>query len=568
MQIKNSYLQKIDKFKKILREYNSADMFIEKAEQLETKITDFIIKVPLIGRFSAGKSRLLNTFLERNILEWSDSPTTAVATELKFAEKEKLLIHFEDNSIQEREIKSLNSLEKEIDKIKLIEIYINNKKLQQIPQIVLVDMPGIDSNNYRHTKAVANYIVNGHYFIAVATPLDAFNDRLLNQISEFANYDYDNFSFILTRKNSTPNLNETQDKLASFLKDRYKKEIFVGTTEASKLGNDIADFEKSLEIIIENQETIFLAQFQNELDCLFRDATDFISNKLKGSNLTAEQIDDTIKEIEKVIDNERGKFDTKLSEIQIDVTENAVSDIIGKTTSAIRSNSGQLANALKSGTIENQIENIIRPIIISGFKTAIQQAETKLAKKLGSVRDSIDSRMNVLLSVNVSGENGFHLKQSQEMAVKIAANQIAKPLVTSTISKAASLATKAGFASAGGFIGALAGPVGILIGVVVGELISELFLGMAEKKNIENRIQNEIIPQSIQNTVDLVKKQATEIYENIRAEYQKRFDDLEKEKLLNLNELRAEKEKSIADFEANRTLWHEALTKISEVYSE
>ncbi|MBI9031690.1 dynamin family protein [bacterium] len=569
MILKEQYLKNLNNFLEILHEQKSADHFVKKAENLQKRVEDFMIKVPLIGRFSAGKSRLLNTYLSQNLLEWSDSPTTAIATELKYSSNERIVIHYSKEDSIEKELTDLKSIEQDVDKIEYIEIYLNNPKLKELEEIVLVDMPGIDSNNFQHTKAVSNYASNGNYFIVVASPLDAFNDRLIAFISEFVNYDYESFSFILTRKKSSHDIEEIQNKLSILLSEKFNAEIFVGTTEASKkFGYDIDDFEKSIAEIKSQKEAIFMANFKFEFIDLLDNTITFISTKLKGSNLSAEQLEIAIKDIEEAIEIERREFEKKLSKIENDLTELAVSNIMNQISSVVRSNFSQLVKALNSGSIENHLENIVRPITLNGFKQAINEAEQILAKKLGEVRERIDIKTESLLSINSLSKTNTELKDSQIIATKIIANKLAKPLVGKTVSKVASMATRAGFATAGATIGSFVPVIGTLVGAIVGELVSELFLGSMNKKNIEEQIKNEVIPQAIENISETVKKQAIDIYAQVKETYTAVFNDLEKEKLQNIIELKKEKEKSEVEFAGNKLKWESSLTQIRAINEE
>ena len=562
MELKGQYTKVLTDLLVILNKHNSADYFITNTEELIREIDKFIIKVPLIGRFSAGKSRLLNTYLNQNILEWSDSPTTAVATELKYGIEEKIVLHYSQNEVEEMDITELKTIEENVKDIEYIEIYLNNTKLKELDGIVLVDMPGIDSNNNQHTKAVAKYISNGHYFIAVASPLDAFNSSLLQFIDEFANYSYDSFSFILTRKKSSTELKDTQQKLSELLSDKYSKEIFVGSTEASKLGKDIVDFEKSIEEIQNQKEVIFRAEFENKLNLLFTDIISFIQNKLRGSNLSSEKLDIAIVEIEKLLVKERENFNQRLNDIKRIITDETVSNIVAQTSSAIQANHKQLANVYQSGTIDSYIENIVRPITFNEFSNAIQESEQKLSEKLGSIRNIIDTEMESVLMVENTPTEEKYLKKSQQMATNIVANQIANPLVNKTISKIATVMAKRGLGAAGAMIGTLAGPIGTVVGLVVGEIVSELFTGKKEDNSLETQINSEIIPQVIQNVSQTVRNQASEIYEQIKVEYYNLFEAMEKEKIQNITDLKKEKEKSEQEFEETREEWTTALEEI------
>lgn len=59
-------------------------------------ISDFNVKLMFVGGFSAGKSALINTILGRDLLVEGQLPQTAIATELKYSDREYAEL-FKDN---------------------------------------------------------------------------------------------------------------------------------------------------------------------------------------------------------------------------------------------------------------------------------------------------------------------------------------------------------------------------------------------------------------------------------------------------------------------------------------
>ena len=63
-------------------------------EALQRKVRAFRIRVPLIGKFSAGKSTLLNLLLdEAELLEVDILPETALPTEICYAEEDHVYFY-------------------------------------------------------------------------------------------------------------------------------------------------------------------------------------------------------------------------------------------------------------------------------------------------------------------------------------------------------------------------------------------------------------------------------------------------------------------------------------------
>ena len=78
------------------------DTYIE-----QIKNTELI--VPVVGGFSAGKSTLINQFLDNKILSTSVTPETALATELRYNQNEYVEAIKKDDTIDRYEISELEN---------------------------------------------------------------------------------------------------------------------------------------------------------------------------------------------------------------------------------------------------------------------------------------------------------------------------------------------------------------------------------------------------------------------------------------------------------------------------
>ena len=57
----------------------------EKLDQLAAQAEHFVVRVPVVGSFSAGKSTLLNALLGERLLGVGVDPETSVPAELRYA---------------------------------------------------------------------------------------------------------------------------------------------------------------------------------------------------------------------------------------------------------------------------------------------------------------------------------------------------------------------------------------------------------------------------------------------------------------------------------------------------
>ncbi len=131
----------------------------ESLDGIADQIINFRVKMPLIGAFSAGKSSLLNAFLDEDLLSVAVNPETTLATEIYYGKQEEIKGHLPDGKV----IPLSREAVREQDYGLLVpsgwvEIVLPSTAMATIPHVSLVDMPGLASGNETHAKAIDNYI--------------------------------------------------------------------------------------------------------------------------------------------------------------------------------------------------------------------------------------------------------------------------------------------------------------------------------------------------------------------------------------------------------------------------
>ena len=140
-------MQQLDSIRNIADKYNTAQSFLQDINTLEEEILQFKIAVPLMGDFSSGKSTLLNAFLGSQFLPTDLGPETSIATELQAAvdNQEKLVLHYLNGDSREYTAGEYKQVISNVDQILYAELHLVNDSLMEYPDIILVDMPGLDS---------------------------------------------------------------------------------------------------------------------------------------------------------------------------------------------------------------------------------------------------------------------------------------------------------------------------------------------------------------------------------------------------------------------------------------
>lgn len=141
---------------------------------LQSRVAAFRLLVPLIGKFSVGKSTLLNAWLGQDIQAQDLAACTAVPTEFHYAQpaEEKVVVYRDVGTgalaRQEYPLSSYPALLNG-EMIHHIEIHRNLAALSLYPDIILVDTPGLESTQGRHDRALGMYIGEGVAFILCVT---------------------------------------------------------------------------------------------------------------------------------------------------------------------------------------------------------------------------------------------------------------------------------------------------------------------------------------------------------------------------------------------------------------
>lgn len=142
------------------------------SSEIETLLAEnqsFIMRVPLIGAFSAGKSSLINTMLKDKLLVVDIDPASSIPIELYYSTQERILGHRSNGqqvTIGREQLRSQTSdgqQESAMQQLGLvpdgwIEAHLTNTVLQPLSHMCLVDMPGLDSKHEQHDKAIRNYL--------------------------------------------------------------------------------------------------------------------------------------------------------------------------------------------------------------------------------------------------------------------------------------------------------------------------------------------------------------------------------------------------------------------------
>ena len=362
---------------------------INSISELEREIEDTELIIPVVGGFSAGKSTLINSFLDSTILPTNLTPETALATELRYSKQNFIEAIKDDGSCDRYEINQLESIKEVANRYKFLKLYLNNKKLKEIEPLVLVDMPGFDSPLALHNKAILNYLQKGIYFVVLVSVEDGgVPNSILCELENMSEFNK-GFSFCLSKTNLKP-----QDDVFK-IRDTINEQL-----------NDELDFEKdiillddnggsNLEIILKDidSEKLFYSLFIDRLKDSYFYIDSEISTKISTLKKTKEESLEAIISLKDGIQKIISKKEKLISEIKERYSDKSSESIVEAVANELLKNQEHLISiALQNKELfQQEINTIVKNRLIYELNTKMDSIGTNIIDDFSYELKSLDT---------------------------------------------------------------------------------------------------------------------------------------------------------------------------------
>ena len=221
--------ERVELLRKIGDKYQLSDIGTN-VDDFKVTNAEYHAHILMVGGFSAGKSALLNKYIGKSILNESQSPETAFASELKFSENERVLAVLKDGNIEE--VTGVNSLSSESENISNLVYYVDSENIKLHADYTMVDTPGFDSGLERHNQALMQYIGKGTaYILVVDCEKGTVSESALNFLNEIINYSTD-IAVVITKcdKKIPSEVEKIRDYISNLLLANTGMELPVITT--------------------------------------------------------------------------------------------------------------------------------------------------------------------------------------------------------------------------------------------------------------------------------------------------------------------------------------------------
>ena len=566
----NKFVQMIESASRIAAEnFSNADS-IAKAESAKDSLVndlqhDSYIKVPFVGDFSAGKSSLINSYMGVDLLPTDVAPQTAVSYELYYSKNEKLDVYHNGSlklSTSLGEIANLDVVPGDI-----VKVFIDNDPVRKLNEanIVIVDMPGIDSGIEAHNNAIMNYIAEGtHFIIVMECTTGSFRNSSISFIQEIKKYGL-SLSVLLSKADKLPEqeLNNNKSFIEAQAKSIIGENVTVGVTSAAE--NLHSDLDKVLSSI--NADEYIDKKYKSRVQAYIENIISELRLQMKLLLSDTDNLSKQIAQIKAEKDAAMVSLEEKSKEAQ-DVSMSA-DDILNDVRDALLSKADYLANIIFSSkndqkVLTDEIMHIIRPVLIESFKREIGEYQETIGTSIFNFSVKVDAIINDSDNVLYQG--------AQEIYNKVFDTATVEGLVKTGFDKLTNmLSNYKAFSILLTSLGRVLGPVLVIAVNFVPDLIRAIFGKSDQKKKdeIAAKLTGEAIPKIVESLRNDVEKMLTEQRTEAMAKMQellneesKKYDDNINEMINRQKENAQEREAKIKSLSAQVEILESSLTSL------
>lgn len=470
---KAGWCQKLDTLAELVTANQLSPTFSREIADFRTAIEGFQLAVPLIGSFSSGKSSLINAYLGHSIQREALGAETAFATEFHLAEpdQEKLVVHHVDGSTRTLPLDQMEIVLSDGSQIARLEQHRALDVLARFPDLVLVDMPGFESANEAHNRAIQNYMKEGLTFLLCIKAGKTLSSSVLRQLDDLQLLGRECRVLVCMADLLAPDeLRATLAHLHDTVRSRLGPDVVLGTTSAVR--QDVADLEEALAAIDRKKSEFFRARFTDGLEGLIHRIERALQQQLQVGDHSIEILQERIRRIEEGSKELLDVFEDEKRAVLTDCGTRIASGVVSDVMATLRPRKAGFVDQLIQ---EKSIESELKGLVQSAFKLAL---EGRLRERLNSARHRLGKAVFAAFDQDITIDVGDPLARAG------GANK--SSWLGSTV--AALGVTAAGAASAelvGVSIGTVLGPIGMIVGGIIGGLVAWIMGAKAREERKE-----------------------------------------------------------------------------------
>ncbi|HAS8381565.1 TPA: hypothetical protein I7759_05275 [Vibrio vulnificus] len=506
----------------------------EQLEFISSRVNNYKVVVPIIGKFSAGKSSLLNNYLGKDYLKVNIAPETAIATELTYGEVDQFFVHYIDEAqTTSHPLSALQDFEPS-EHVAYITVELNNQRLKNRRDVVLVDMPGFDARNKAHQKAIATYLERGDYFVTLFPADIPFDNTVVERLEEIY-YDYGKDIGCLISKSarkSQVELAKSIEQLKQTLNDRMQHNFDVTNIETQdKQLYTIKGFETMVDNAASQFDGLLKHRYHPALLALTTGIEEALKTKRAYMSNSAIEIENKISGMEQSFDEEKQRLAQMIEELNYNLCSVGKEHLTAKITSALSNNTQSLVSAAKGNALSDTMSSIVRPIVQLELDELIRKELERFERKLENHATVSVDGISIQLDIPSQVKEKFSLSSG---------------------------------AIAGAISLVVLGPIaGIVVGILGGLLGKKKDNEEERDSQIEQQIRGQVIPEATSQIMESVTEHLTRVVANFSQQLNTALEQKKQSHNEQLVELQKQHKEQSDTFENTKIQLIEALVNVS-----
>lgn len=356
--------------------------------RLQAEMSAAKVCTPIIGKFSSGKSALVNTLLgySKRILREDITPETAIPAEIVYTDSEdSITVIKNDGTYKQLNVDEYRTYEADANTVKSARIELRNSFLEKIPDVMIVDMPGFESGFEVHNKAIDNYLPQSLAYI-IAIPADDMIVRssVGNILKELCLHDMP-LCVVITKYDK-----RNDDFEVTFQKMKESLKRFVGDREityckTSSFTGEAEELEEFLIKIQDESQDILALKYKKQAFSLVENTRNYLITTLKGSNLSESELDEKEEKLQRQKSSLEGKFSKEKEDFDAEV-EDCIEEIKSDVQSALKAEESTfVAMILNNQKINEQLNSVVRNAVTVSIKKRFIPRVEKYLKRIEKV---------------------------------------------------------------------------------------------------------------------------------------------------------------------------------------
>lgn len=292
-------------------------------------------------------------------------------TEICYSSDEHALVIGSQGGSESISIEEFQNREFSVDKVKKVQLYLNNAFLREISSVKLVDMPGFNSGIELHSRAIDEYLPDAEAYILL------FSARSSTISSDMAGFLKELHLhgmpvFLLISKSRAVTEDELRICVERIRADAAKylglADVPVGVTNAKGHEQIIEPLQDDLRRIEADSQNIFRNDAKSRLQQHGSDLALYLETAIKRADLTPDELSGKIEEAKRKIESLKGKLHDAGSSFSSEVDE-CIAVARSRLQSALGNAAPSLADMLANHIdIRDRVSMLVRETVMSSIK--------------------------------------------------------------------------------------------------------------------------------------------------------------------------------------------------------